>query len=135
VNKNREEKRILDSFGVYDVPDDYKILIQNAINSEEWDWFKDCDGCSLTWNYWPTKFSPPCLVHDYHWRTGRGGYWSDKIFLELMKIYSIPRWQRTFRFSLVRVGWFLYFKRKHKKNDNIRKLDTQTKTIINKWKI
>ena len=134
MSREREKQRIIDSFGVYDVPNEYIVLIQRAIDSNEWDWFLDMDGCSFVPNYWPTKFHPACLVHDYYWRTGRGGYWSDRIFLELMEIYSMPKFKRTKRFVGVRVGWFLYFKWKHLINGNIRKLDVITKTIINKWK-
>ena len=134
MNRKRENKRIIDSFGVYDVPDEFIDLIQLAMNSKDWDWFRDSDGCTLAPNYWPTNFHPACLVHDYHWRTGRGGYWSDRIFLELMKIYSIPKWQRLTRFALVRFGWFAFFKWKHLFKGNFRKFDIITKIIINKWK-
>lgn len=134
MNRINERQRILNSFDVYDVPDQFKELIEKALNSTDWDWFNDMDGCTFVPNYWKTKFHPACLVHDYYWRTGRGGYWSDRIFLELMRIYSLPKWQRTFRFVAVRVGWLSFYKWKHKRKGNFRKLDTLTKLIINKWR-
>ena len=134
MSRRTERNRIIKSFDVYDVPDIYRDLIKLAIESNHWDWFNDMDGCSFVPDYWKTKFYPPCLVHDYHWRTGRGGYWSDRIFLELMEIYSLPKWQRNLRFVMVRVGWFGFYKWKHKMKGNFRKFDTITKIIINKWK-
>ena len=134
MNRQKEKQRIIDSFIVFDVPLIYQELILFTIESKDWDWFEDMDGCSCVADYWPTKYNPACLVHDYYWRTGRGGYWSDKIFLELMKIYAMPKRKRLFRFSMVRFGWFGFFKWKHIINGNIRKLDDITKTIINKWR-
>ncbi len=132
--KEQERQRIIDSFDVYDVPLYFRELTIQALNSTDWDWFNEMDGCSCAPNYWPTRFNPPCLVHDYLWRTGRGGIISDKIFLKHMKIYSMPKFQRVFRFVAVRVGWLLFYKWKHKFNKNIRILEKTTVNILKEWK-
>jgi len=120
MNKTIEQQRILDSFSVYSVPIIFKDLINEALNSNEWDWFKDCDGCTLVADYWTTKYHPACLVHDFLWVTGRGGKVSDLIFKDLSVIYGMPKYQAKFRFFAVRLGWVLYYKKHHAKKNNFR---------------
>lgn len=118
MNKQREYNRIITSFKVYNIPPIAQRVILESINLKEWDWFKDCDGCTLVHNYWPTKFHPSCTTHDGHWRTGRGGYISDVIFRYLNQLYGFPKRKARRRFIAVRIAWLAFYKWKHLINKN-----------------
>lgn len=120
INKETEKQRILDSFKVYGPPPVFKALIMEALESKEWDWFTDMDGCTGVADYWPTRFHPACLVHDFHWRIGRGGEVSDLIFKDLMEIYSMAKSKATLRFLGVRMAWIFVYKWKHFFDRNIK---------------
>jgi hypothetical protein len=56
------------------------------------------------------------------WRTGAGGKESDLIMRELYKMIYGNSFSVKFDYFSVRVGWFSWFKWKHKRKGNVRKL-------------
>jgi hypothetical protein len=75
LDRETERRRIMESFEVLNIPADVQALVVEALDSDKWDWFRDCDGCTcVSEMYWPTKFFPPCLRHDFDWQTGQGGW-------------------------------------------------------------
>ena len=66
LDRETERRRIIESFDVLNVPEGIQALIREALDSDKWDWFRDCDGCTAVSEiYWPTIYFPPCLRHDF----------------------------------------------------------------------
>lgn len=110
-----EENRIATSFEEYLIPPEDADIVMQAIRSTDWDWYVDTDGCTGVSNQWPTKYSPPCLVHDWMWQTGRGGAEADRIFLKLMLDYKVSKFVAYSRYIGVRATWYTWFKWNTKK--------------------
>jgi hypothetical protein len=111
LNRAEELKRILDSFDVLEIPGDVQKLVLQAVTDREWDWFKRCDGCTcVSEAYWPTKYFPPCLRHDYDWQTGRGGWEANARFYRIQRAYRMSALVAGTRFIGVTVSWFAWFK-------------------------
>lgn len=111
VTPEGEKNRIVASFVVFNVPPDVQQLILEAINSTEWKWFEDCDGCTgVSEEYWPTKYFPPCLRHDFDWATGRGGPASNDRFYRIQRIYGIPAFGAGVRWLGVTIAWWTWSK-------------------------
>jgi hypothetical protein len=107
INELSEYRRILKSFEVFSVPAAMQDLILEAIQSKEWDWFKDCDGCtSVSELHWPTKYFPPCLRHDFDWIRGKGDWAASRRFYELQRAYGVPVWRSALRAGAVTVVWY-----------------------------
>lgn len=84
-------------------------LVLEAIESDEWDWFEDCDGCTCVSElHWPTKYFPPCLRHDYDWISGKGDWAASRRFYELQRAYGVPVWRASLRSSAVTVAWYTW---------------------------
>ena len=114
ITPEGEKARIVASFVVFNVPADVQQLILEAINSPEWKWFDDCDGCTcVSEEFWPTKYFPPCLRHDFDWATGRGGPESNARFFRIQRIYGIPAFGAGVRWLGVTLAWWAWFKWKH----------------------
>jgi hypothetical protein len=106
-----EYKRIMESFTVLSVPASVRVLVREALDSTEWDWFKDCDGCTaVSEMYWPTKYFPPCLRHDFDWQTGRGGWDANVRFYRIQRAYRMSAIHSGVRFIGVTAAWFAWFK-------------------------
>lgn len=105
-----QRERIIASLDVFNVSLRGRKYVMEALDSKEWNWQEDCDGCTFISENWEGIY-PPCLVHDYMWITGRGGYQSDLIFLDLMLEYKLPKLKAYFRFFAVRLAWVLYYKK------------------------
>lgn len=109
-----ERDRILASFETFSVPEDARREILEALDSTEWDWFRDCDGCTcVTEVYWPTKYFPPCMRHDFDWYTGRPVWPANLRFYRLQRVYRMTRVRAGIRFVGVTVGWYAWFKWRH----------------------
>ncbi len=107
--RESERIRIQKSFVVYSLDDQQRRWILEALDSDQWDWFKDCDGCTgVSELHWPTKYFPPCLRHDFDWATGNGGMEGSKIFYNLQRAYGVPRWRSALRTSAVTVVWYTW---------------------------
>jgi hypothetical protein len=102
----------------------YEMLIEEAITSTEWDFTDpdDYDGCTGVSELHFSRFPPDCLTHDFHWKTGRGGMISDKIFKDIMKLMGRPCRIIKKRFYVVRIAWMIFYKWKHKWNGNVKEL-------------
>ena len=111
LDRATERRRIEESFDVFSVPADIQALIVEALDSPAWDWFRDCDGCTAVSEvYWPTIYFPPCLRHDFDWRTGRGGWEANHRFYRIQRAYGVGRFRAGTRFVGVTLGWFGWFK-------------------------
>ena len=106
-----ERERILASFPLFGVPPDEQAEILEALDSPKWDWFKDCDGCTcVSEDFWPTKYFPPCLRHDFDWQTGGNVYAANARFYRLSRRYGFTRVRAAIRWLGVTLGWLAFFK-------------------------
>lgn len=113
TDRRTEYGRILESFNVFDIPGDLQILVVEALKSDRWDWFEDCDGCTgVSEVYWPTKYFPPCLRHDFDCHIGQGGWEASRIFYRLQRAYGIPVWRSFLRAAAVTVAWYCWVRRR-----------------------
>ena len=111
LDRRVEYHRIIESFDVFSVPADIQALVREALDSDQWDWFTDCDGCTgVSEMYWPTKYFPPCLRHDFDWQTGHGGWEANVRFYRIQRAYRMSVLQAGTRFLGVTVSWFAWFK-------------------------
>jgi hypothetical protein len=97
-------------------------LIEEAVYSNEWDFMVDYDGCTAVAELHYDYYVFDCFVHDFHWKTGRGGKVADKIFLEMMLRRGLGWYVAYKRYYGVRLTWNLKYKRKHKKYGNVKEL-------------
>ena len=111
TTRTAERARIVESFQVFDLGETDRNLILEALDSKEWDWFIDCDGCTMVSEiYWPTKYFPPCLRHDFDWYTGRGGPQSNARFYHLMRAYGVVRARAALRWLGVTAAWYAWYR-------------------------
>jgi hypothetical protein len=111
LDRKTEYQRIVASFAVLDVPADVQALIREALDSDKWDWFTNCDGCTCVSElYWPTIYFPPCLRHDFDWFTGNGGWEANVRFYRIQRAYRMSPVHAGVRFLGVTVSWFAWFK-------------------------
>ena len=102
-----EKDRIVKSFEVFDLTPAHRELIMEALDSGEWDWFLDCNGCTCVSElHWPTKYFPPCVRHDFDWRRGKGDWTACKRFYALQRAYGVPAWRASVRAGGVTAGWY-----------------------------
>ena len=114
LDRENERYRIIESFNVLNVPEDIQALIREALDSEKWDWFKDCDGCTAVSEvYWPTRYFPPCLRHDFDWFTGNGGWESNVRFYRIQLAYGMSPIRAGIRFAGVTAAWYAWCKWTH----------------------
>jgi hypothetical protein len=107
LDRRVEYHRIIESFDVFSVPADIQTLVREALDSGQWDWFTDCDGCTgVSEMYWPTKYFPPCLRHDFDWQTGHGGWQSNVRFYRIQRAYGVSAVRAGVRAAGVTVAWF-----------------------------
>jgi hypothetical protein len=107
INRHSERRRIEKSFEVFGLLQRHRELIVEALDSDVWDWFRDCDGCTgVPDMYWPTKYFPPCLRHDFDWTIGNGGLDGSRTFYDLQRAYGMPRWRAGLRAAAVTVVWY-----------------------------
>jgi hypothetical protein len=107
VTRAGERSRIVASFGVFGLSNQQRGWILEALDSTAWDWFTDCDGCTrVSEVYWPTKYFPPCLRHDFDCARGDGGWDGSGRFYELQRAYGMPRWRAGVRAAVVTVNWY-----------------------------
>ena len=109
--REQERVRIVGSFDVLNVPGRERAEILEALDSDKWDWYRDCDGCTLVSEvYWPNKYFPPCLRHDFDFLTGSEGYAANARFYRIQRVYGMTRARASVRWLGVTVGWFGWFK-------------------------
>lgn len=106
-----ERARIENSFGVFSIPVRERSEIIEALDSGLWDWYRDCDGCTLVSDvYWPNKFFPPCLRHDFDFATGQNGVEANERFYRIQRAYGMGRVRAAVRWLGVSAAWFSWFK-------------------------
>ena len=109
--RDTERRRIVESFDVLNVPADIQALIVEALDSDKWDWFRDCDGCTgVSEIYWPTIYLPPCLRHDYDCRLATPGTVSSVRFYRIQRAYGVSAARSGLRAAGVFVAWYAWFK-------------------------
>ena len=106
-SRQSERARIEKSFDVFGLSDEQRAWVVEALDSDEWDWFRDCDGCTgVSELHWPTKYFPPCVRHDYDWMRGDAGWLAVRRFYFLQRAYCVPRWRALLRTAAVMVAWY-----------------------------
>jgi hypothetical protein len=109
--RQAEYARIVQSFAVFSVPADIRTEILEALHSSAWDWYRDCDGCTCVSEiYWPTKYFPPCLRHDFDCATGHNGTAASRRFYRIQRAYGVNRVQAGARAMGVTVAWYAWLK-------------------------
>ena len=107
LTRQSERARIEKSFDVFGLSAEHRALIGDALDSDAWDWFEDCDGCTCVSElHWPTKYFPPCLRHDFDWMRGQGGWAASSRFYELQRAYGVPMWRSLLRATAVTFAWY-----------------------------
>lgn len=82
------------SFDTFNVPVKYKELILEAFQSDEWDLFKDCDGCTFVREKWVNRYFPPCVWHYFEMQRFAEGKSElsrmsiNLIFKDMLEIYQ-----------------------------------------------
>ena len=111
LDRETERRRIIESFEVLDVPADIQALIREALDSDKWDWFVDCDGCTgVSEIYWPTIYFPPCLRHDYDCHIGHNNVETSRRFYRTQRAYGVDPFRSAFRAVGVTVAWCCWLK-------------------------
>lgn len=109
--RRREFDRIIRSFDVFSIPVDIRREIIEALESERWDWFRDSDGCTcVTEIFWPTKYFPPCVRHDYDCRIGTPGGQAAIRFYRIQRAYGVGKIRSAGRSIGVFVAWYAWFR-------------------------
>jgi len=113
TDRRTEFGRIIESFNVFDVPGELQVLVVEALKSDKWDWYEDCDGCTCVSEvYWPTKYFPPCVRHDFDCFIGQGGWNASKLFYRLQRVYGMGRVRSWIRAAAVTVAWYFPFRKR-----------------------
>jgi hypothetical protein len=112
MDRRVELDRITNSFDLLMIPDSVRKEIVEALVSNKWDWFTDCDGCSCVDEiYWPTIFFPPCLRHDFDCEVTPDARWAANArFYRTQRAYRVSRFESGARWFGVTVAWFGWLK-------------------------
>jgi len=107
LDRQEEYHRILDSFALFDVSQDVRALVTEALDSPRWDWFRDCDGCTgVSEVYWPNIYFPPCLRHDFDCKIGNNGWQTSRRFYRIQRAYGMGVLRAGGRFVGVTAAWY-----------------------------
>lgn len=101
-------------------------LLDEIFKSKFWKIY-GYDGASIIEDEYHPRFA--YFVHDYMWRTGAGGIESDKIMKGLLILTGDSKVSANKKYLGVRIGWLLKYKRKHKRNNNIRELSNNESLV------
>ena len=111
LERDTERRRIIESFDVLSIPADIQALVVEALDSDKWDWFRDCDGCTCVSEiYWPTIYFPPCLRHDFDCHIGTPGTESSARFYRIQQAYGVGAVRAGARAAGVFVAWYAWFR-------------------------
>ena len=111
LDRDRERRRIIESFDVLNVPTGVQALVRAALDSDKWDWFRDCDGCTgVSEIYWPTIYFPPCLRHDFDCQTGHNGWQTSLRFYRVQRAYGVDAIRAGIRAVGVTLAWYGWMK-------------------------
>jgi len=111
LDRETERRRIIESFDVLNVPAGVQALVREALDSDKWDWFRDCDGCTgVSEIYWPTIYFPPCLRHDFDCYTGHNGWQTSLRFYRVQRAYGVDAIRSGIRTAGVTLAWYCWMK-------------------------
>jgi hypothetical protein len=129
LTREKERARILASFTMFCVPENERAEILEALDSPAWDWFNDCDGCTaVSEAYWPTRYFPPCLRHDYDYFVGNPIHPTQARFYRLSRRYRMTKARAGVRWIGVYVGWYAFLKWRNMIRNHRRQRAQQEKT-------
>jgi hypothetical protein len=97
--KTREYFRIIDSFKVFDVPEEQQQWVLEALHDHKhWDWFKDCNGANIVSEPgWKGKYHPAYVYHDYAWSKWGPTWKSNNRMKYLQDTYGMDGWRSNLR--------------------------------------
>jgi hypothetical protein len=107
---------MLEEIKYHNLPIDVVIFLQEAWNSRFWV-SKGYDSSTLIKDEYEPRVAP--FLHDYMSRCGYGGYKSDFIFKEILKLTGSSKYRYTRDYIGTRVGWNGFFKWKHMFKKNV----------------
>lgn len=109
MTKDQAKKRIKFITKFYDVAPYLVSYIHEAVDSEEWDFYSQSDGCTFIRENWPDSFYPPCIVHDYLRQNKISSeFEQDLIFKDLLDAFNKPKFKALLFFIGVRLSWFIF---------------------------
>jgi hypothetical protein len=111
MTKDQAKKRIKFITKFYDVAPYLESYIHEAVDSEDWDFYSQSDGCTFIRENWPDSFYPPCIVHDYLRQNKISSeFEQDLIFKDLLDAFKKPKLKALLFFIGVRLSWFIFKK-------------------------
>lgn len=111
MTKDQAKKRIKFITEFYDVAPYLVSYIHEAVDSEDWDFYSQSDGCTFIRENWPDSFYPPCIVHDYLRQNKiNSEFEQDLIFKDLLDAFKKPKLKALLFFIGVRLSWFIFKK-------------------------
>ena len=85
----------------------------NLSFKDSWDPITEFDGCTVVQDFNHPDLS--CYIHDWLWRTGKGGDFSNKLFYKIMLWEGVPKAQAKRRFIAVKIMWNIWYQYKKRK--------------------
>ena len=104
------KKQVVD----YHANNDYMdYTIKNACFDERWNPMEEYNGCTLVQD----DIHPflPCFIHDWRWVTRQDVPASNIEFKENLLAFGYSKFKAQLYYIAVTLGYYLYFKYKHKK--------------------
>ncbi len=88
----------------------------NLAFEDSWDPVNEFDGCTVVQDFNHPDLS--CFIHDWLWRTGKGGDFSNKLFYKIMRWEGVSKSLAKRRYMAVKIMWNIWYKyKKRKKNE------------------
>lgn len=131
-DRSKLDEALQDQCKYYNLPIEVRIFVVKACYNLAWNPSTDYDGCTGVRD--EMHPSLPCFLHDYLWVTGQGGKDADYLFKWLMVRCGQTNWFAFRRYVVVRVAWGMFYKWKHKINNNKFKKDKEFVNLLNKIK-
>ena len=84
---------------------------------DTWDPVKEFDGCTVVQDFNHPDLS--CFIHDWLWRTNKGGEYSNKLFYKIMLWEGAPKNKARRRYIAVKIMWSIWYRFKKRKTPRI----------------
>ena len=85
----------------------------NLSFKDSWDPINDFDGCTAVQDFNHPDLS--CFIHDWLWRTGKGGKFSNKLFYKIMRWEGMEESVARRRYIAVSIMWNIWYRFKKRK--------------------
>jgi len=84
------------------------IELRKIVLDVRWNPTLDYNGCNIIQD----KYHPyvPCLIHDFDWLVGDGGYKTDVEFRKNLERFGTSKNKSFLMFLGVRIGWLFWYK-------------------------